>query len=66
MHKWIGTYNLFRIHLLRFFKWLYYPDIEPGQRPKPSLVENIAQLKRRERSIYKPFDYCLRIPKLYG
>jgi hypothetical protein len=56
MHKWIGTYNLFRIHLLRFFKWLYYPDIEPGQRPKPSLVENIAQLKRRERSIYKPSD----------
>jgi hypothetical protein len=29
MHKWIGTYNLFRIFLLRFFKWLYYPDIEP-------------------------------------
>ena len=23
MHKWIGTYNLYRIHLLRFFKWLY-------------------------------------------
>jgi hypothetical protein len=20
MHKWIGTYNIFRIHLLRFFK----------------------------------------------
>ena len=35
MHKWIGTYNLFRIHLLRFFKWQYYPDIEPGRRPKP-------------------------------
>ena len=26
MHKWIGTfYNLFRINLLRFCKWLYYP-----------------------------------------
>ena len=22
MHKWIGTYNTYRIHLLRFFKWL--------------------------------------------
>jgi hypothetical protein len=29
MHKWIGTYNTYRIHLLRFFKWLYYPDVEP-------------------------------------
>jgi hypothetical protein len=26
MHKWIGSfYNLFRINLLRFCKWLYYP-----------------------------------------
>jgi hypothetical protein len=22
LHKWIGTHNLFRIYLLRFFKWL--------------------------------------------
>jgi integrase/recombinase XerD len=56
LHKWIGTYNIFRIHLIRFFKWLYNPDIEPGKRPKPSVVENIAQLKRKERSIYKPSD----------
>jgi integrase len=56
MHKWIGTYNLFRSHLLRFFKWLYSPDIEPSKRPKPSVVENIAQLKRKEKSIYKPSD----------
>jgi integrase len=56
MHKWIGTYNLFRINLLRFFKWLYYPDTEPRKRPKPSVVENIPQLKRREKSIYKPTD----------
>ena len=33
MHKWIGTYNIYRIHLLRFFKWLYYPDTEPDKRP---------------------------------
>ena len=56
MHKWIGTYNLFRIYLLRFFKWLYYPDIEPSKRPKPPVVENLAQLKRKEKSIYKPSD----------
>jgi integrase len=56
LHKWIGTYNIYRIFLLRFFKWLYYPDIEPDKRPKPSLIENIPQLKRKEKSIYKPTD----------
>lgn len=56
MHKWIGTYNTFRIHLFRFFKWLYYPDIEPDKRPKPPVTENIAQLKRKEKSVYKPSD----------
>ena len=35
LHRWIGTYNLYRNLLLRFFKWLYYPDIEPSKRPKP-------------------------------
>ena len=54
LHKWIGTYNLYRIHLLRFFKWLYYPDIEPNKRSKPAVIENIAELKRKEKSIYKP------------
>lgn len=26
LHKWIGTYNLYRLHLMCYFKWLYYPD----------------------------------------
>jgi hypothetical protein len=56
MHKWIGTYNLYLVHLVRFFKWFYYPGIEPDKRPKPAVVENIPQLKRREQSIYKPTD----------
>lgn len=56
MHKWIGTYNLFRGHLLRFFKWLYSPEIEPDKRPKPSVIENIPKLRRKETSIYKPSD----------
>jgi hypothetical protein len=56
LHKWIGTYNNFRIHLMRFFKWLYSPDIEPDKRSKPAVVENIPQLKRNEKSIYKPSD----------
>ena len=56
LHKWIGTYNLYGIYLLRFFKWLYYPNVEPNKRVKPPVVENIPQLKRREQSIYKPSD----------
>jgi integrase len=56
LHKWIGSYNLHRIHFMRFFKWLYYPDIEPQKRPKPSVIENIPQLKRKEISNYKPTD----------
>ena len=56
LHKWIGTYNLFRIYTIRFFKWLYNPDFEVDKRPKPSVIENIPQLKRKEQSVYKPTD----------
>ena len=56
LHKWIGTYNLFRMYLLRFFKWLYYPDINANGRPKPDVIDNIPRLKRKEQSIYKPTD----------
>jgi integrase len=56
LHKWIGTYNIYRIHLMRFFKWLYSPDVELGKRPKPSVIENIPKLRRKEKSIYKPTD----------
>jgi integrase len=56
LHKWIGTYNVFRMHLLRFFKWYYSPELEPAKRPKPPLLENIPKLKRKEKSIYKPSD----------
>jgi integrase len=56
MHKWIGTYNIFRMHLLRFFKWLYAPEIEPHKRQKPAVIDNIPALRRKEKSIYKPSD----------
>ena len=56
LHKWIGTYNLRRIYLMRFFKWLYYPEAEPPKRPIPDVVKNIPTFKRKEQSIYKPTD----------
>jgi len=56
LHKWIGTYNIYRVHLLRFFKWLYYPDIEHKKRPKPAVMINISELQRKEKSVYAPSD----------
>jgi integrase len=34
----------------------YSPDIEPDKRLKPAVIENIPQLKRKEKSVYKPTD----------
>jgi len=56
LHKWIGTYNLNVVVLIRFFKWLFNPNLEQRKRPKPSVVENISKLKRKEQSIYKSSD----------
>jgi integrase len=56
LHKWIGTYNSYLAILSKFFKWLYYPDIEPHKRPRPPVIENITQLKRKEQSIYTAGD----------
>jgi hypothetical protein len=35
LHKWIGTYNQYTVLLIKFFKWLYYPEIESHRRVKP-------------------------------
>ncbi|HEY6884675.1 MAG TPA: tyrosine-type recombinase/integrase, partial [Nitrososphaeraceae archaeon] len=56
LHRWIGTYNAYRTLILKFFKWLYYPDLPESHRPRPHIVENIPELKRKEQSIYKPSD----------
>ncbi|HEU4824449.1 MAG TPA: site-specific integrase, partial [Nitrososphaeraceae archaeon] len=53
------TYNIFREHLSRFFKWLYYPDLDyqlRKQAVKPAVITNIPQLKRKEISNYEPTD----------
>jgi hypothetical protein len=64
LHKWIGTYNIRRIILFRFFKWLQYPDVaNPDKRNelsmqerKPSCIQDIPKLKRKEVSCYKHAD----------
>ena len=61
LHKWVGTYNQYRMLIFRFFKWLHSPNMEHDKRSNPSIIENIPLLKRTEVSIYKPSD--LRTPK---
>jgi integrase/recombinase XerD len=56
LHKSIGTYNYYLVILTRFFKWLYNANMPAKSRPKPAVVENIVNLKRREVSIYSPND----------
>ena len=56
LHKWIGTYNSRLRNLIRFFKWLYSSTLAHNQRPKPKLLLNVSQLRRKETSIYKPTD----------
>ena len=55
-HRWIGTYNLYITVLIKFFKWLYNPGMSTKTRPKPTAVENIPNLKRKEISTYSPSD----------
>ena len=44
LHQSVGTYNLNAVHLIRFFRWLYSPDMTPIERPKPDCIRNIVQL----------------------
>lgn len=55
-HRWISTYNYRAINFLRFFKWLYSPNVEASKREKPYVVDNIPTIKRKETSRYRPSD----------
>ena len=64
LHKWIGSYNTKLAILSKFFKWLYYPNVEDSKRrselsaleKKPDCIIGIKRLKRKEVSCYKPSD----------
>jgi hypothetical protein len=56
LHKWIGTYNIYREYISKFFKWYQSPNTEMKQRPKPAIMVNIPKIHRKEESIYKPSD----------
>jgi hypothetical protein len=52
LHRWIGTYNQYRMIILRFFKWFYSPNVERDKRSNPPIIENIPLLKKKEVSTY--------------
>jgi hypothetical protein len=41
LHKWIGTYNTRLVILSRFFKWLYYPNVEEPKVSYQHLKESL-------------------------
>jgi integrase/recombinase XerD len=45
-HKWIGSHNLYVIHIRKLFTWL----------KRPECIEGITTYRRKEVSIYKPSD----------
>ncbi len=55
-NRWVGTYNGRQIILLKFFKWLYYPDEHYKKRLTPQCMYGVKKLPRKEKTIYKPSD----------
>lgn len=54
LHKWIGRYNTYRMQLMRFFKWLDFPDIEQ----KKSAISHAKAFIRLQQE-YGSFDSYL-------
>jgi len=55
-HRWISIYNANLVNVIKFFRWLYYPDIGPKERPRPAVVQDLTRFKRKEISGYDPSD----------
>jgi len=56
-HKWIGTFNTRQMILSKFFRWFYNKlEFDSKKWINPACMEGIRQLRRKERSPYKPSD----------
>jgi integrase len=60
MNKSIGNRNNKQRVLLKFFKWLYNPNIDFKSRQTPECMAGIKVLPRREVSPYKPSDLWMQ------
>jgi hypothetical protein len=54
--RWIATHNNRAMTYTNFFRWLYYPDLEPEQRVKkvPDVIANITFFKKKSKTNVKP------------
>ncbi len=55
-NKSIGNRNNKQRVLLKFFKWMYNPELDHKNRPTPSCMSRVKVLPRKEVSTYKPSD----------
>ena len=55
-NRWIGTYNGRQMILLKFFKWLYYPEEDYRRRLTPICMQGVRKLPRKKKPLYKPSD----------
>jgi hypothetical protein len=55
--RWIATHNNRAMTYTNFFRWLYYPDLEPEQRVKkvkPDVIANVTFFKKKSKTNVKP------------
>jgi integrase/recombinase XerD len=54
--KWINTHNNRLVIYLKFFKWLYFPDLAAKERPTPDVVKDLPLLKKKEKTHVQATD----------
>jgi hypothetical protein len=55
-NRGIGTYNGRQMILLKFFKWLHYPDDDYRKRLTPTCMQGVRKRPRKEKTSHKPSD----------
>jgi site-specific recombinase XerD len=55
LHSWIGSYNLHRVFIMKFFRWFYSPDMEPKDRANPSCIENIPTVEKKRKECLQTY-----------
>lgn len=46
--RWISTHNMRAVTSIKFFRWLYYPDLPAKNRPKPDIIKNVVAYQKPE------------------
>ena len=61
---WISTYNLKAITIMKFYKWLYFPNLTPAQcndpdLEKPAVIKDIPLYQKKEKTSIEAKDLWL-------